>query len=73
MDFSLTNDQTAIKSMVQSFAKEKMEPFANKWDQEKTLPVDVLREAASLGLGGIYIPEKLGWYRSWSFRRCNYF
>ena len=60
MDFTLTNDQTAIKSMVQSFAKEKMEPFANKWDQEKTLPVDVLREAASLGLGGIYIPEKLG-------------
>jgi len=60
MDFTLTNDQTAIKSMVQSFAKEKMEPFANKWDQEKTLPVDVLREAATLGLGGIYIPEKLG-------------
>ena len=60
MDFTLTNDQTAIKSMVQSFAKEKMEPFANKWDQEKTLPVDVLREAANLGLGGIYIPEKLG-------------
>ena len=57
MDFTLTNDQTAIKSMVQSFAKEKMEPFANKWDQEKTLPVDVLREAASLGLGGIYIPD----------------
>ena len=35
MDFSLTNDQSVIKSMVQSFAKEKMEPFANKWDQEK--------------------------------------
>ena len=27
MDFTLTNDQTAIKSMVQSFAKEKMEPI----------------------------------------------
>ncbi len=46
MDFSLPNDQVAIKSMVQSFAKEKMEPFANKWYQEKACPADVLREEA---------------------------
>jgi len=60
MDFSLSNDQIAFKSMVQNFAKDKMAPYANKWDQEKTLPVDVLKDAAKLGLGGIYIDEKLG-------------
>jgi hypothetical protein len=37
-----------------------MAPYANKWDKEKTLPIDVLREAATLGLGGIYVDEKLG-------------
>lgn len=60
MDFSLSNDQIAFKSMVQNFAKDKMAPYANKWDQEKILPVDVLKDAAKLGLGGIYIDEKLG-------------
>ena len=60
MNFSLSNDQIAFKSVIQSFAKEKMAPFANKWDQEKVFPVDVLREAATLGLGGIYVDETLG-------------
>ena len=60
MAFSLRNDQIAFKSMIQSFAKDKMAPYANKWDKEKTLPIDVLREAATLGLGGIYVDEKLG-------------
>ena len=60
MDFSLSNDQIAFKSMIQAFAKDKMAPFANKWDKEKTLPINVLREAATLGLGGIYVDEKLG-------------
>ena len=60
MDFSLSNDQIAFKSMIQSFAIDKMAPYANKWDKEKTLPIDVLREAATLGLGGIYVDEKLG-------------
>ena len=60
MDFSLSNDQIAFKSMIQAFAKDKMAPYANKWDKEKTLPIDVLREAANLGLGGIYVDEKLG-------------
>ena len=60
MDFSLSNDQIAFKSMIQAFAKDKMAPYANKWDKEKKLPIDVLREAATLGLGGIYVDEKLG-------------
>ena len=60
MDFSLSNDQIAFKSMIQAFAKDKMAPYANKGDKEKTLPMDVLREAATLGLGGIYVDEKLG-------------
>ena len=60
MDFSLSNDQLAFKSMVQSFVTSKWAPFASKWDVEKTLPIDALKEAADLGLAGIYIDDKLG-------------
>lgn len=55
-----------------NFGKEKMAPFASKWDQEHHFPglcvgllffslvVDVLREAASLGFAGIYVKEDVG-------------
>ena len=60
MQFSLSNDQIAFSNMVRTFADEKMAPYANDWDLDKTLPVQVLKEAAKLGLAGIYIDEKLG-------------
>ena len=60
MQFSLSNDQLAFSNMVRTFADNKMAPYANDWDLNKTLPVQVLKEAAKLGLAGIYIDEKLG-------------
>ena len=35
MDFLLNNEQLAFKEVVNSFAKEKMEPYAAQWDEEK--------------------------------------
>ena len=43
MNFSLSNDQIAFTNMVRTFADDKMAPYANKWDEEKILPVDVLK------------------------------
>ena len=60
MDFSLSSEQLAFKDTVNSFAKDKMEPYASKWDAEKVFPVNVLKEAAKLGLAAIYVPENLG-------------
>ena len=60
MQFSLSNDQIVFTNTVRTFANNKMAPYANKWDLEKTLPVDVLKDAAALGLAAIYIDEKLG-------------
>ncbi|MBF86962.1 MAG: acyl-CoA dehydrogenase [Pelagibacterales bacterium] len=60
MNFSLSNDQIAFTNMVRTFADEKMAPYAKDWDEEKFLPVNVLKEAATLGLAGIFIDEKLG-------------
>lgn len=60
MQFALTEDQIAVRDMAREFASEKIAPFALKWDEEKFFPVDVMREAAALGMGGIYIRDDVG-------------
>jgi alkylation response protein AidB-like acyl-CoA dehydrogenase len=46
--------------MARSFAAERIAPHALDWDERKHFPVDALREAAGLGMGGIYISEEHG-------------
>ena len=60
MQFALTEDQIAIRDMAREFAAEKIAPFAIKWDEEKFFPVDTMREAAALGMGGVYIKDDVG-------------
>jgi alkylation response protein AidB-like acyl-CoA dehydrogenase len=60
MQFALTEDQIAVRDMAREFAAEKIAPFALKWDEEKFFPIDVMREAAALGIGGIYIRDDVG-------------
>ena len=60
MQFALTEDQIAIRDMARDFAAENIAPHALKWDEEKIFPVDVMREAAALGIGGIYIKDDVG-------------
>lgn len=60
MDFALTEEQTAIFDMARAFADEKLAPKAVEWDQQKTLPVDVLRESAELGMAAAYVSEEYG-------------
>ncbi|NBB17676.1 acyl-CoA dehydrogenase [Caulobacter sp. SLTY] len=60
MDFSLTDDQRAIQEMAQAFARAELAPNAARWDEESHFPVDVLRQAAALGFGGVYVKEDVG-------------
>ncbi|MGM4927412.1 isobutyryl-CoA dehydrogenase [Tardiphaga sp. 619_E2_N8_5] len=60
MQFALDEEQTAIRDMAREFAAEKIAPFALKWDEEKHFPKEVMREAAQLGMGGIYIRDDVG-------------
>ncbi len=60
MQFALNEDQIAVRDMARDFAAEKIAPFALKWDEERHFPIDVMREAASLGIGGIYIRDDVG-------------
>ena len=58
--FTLPEDQIAIRDMARSFAAERIAPHALDWDERKHFPLDVLREAAALGMGGIYVSEEHG-------------
>ena len=58
--FALNEDQIAIWDMALSFAQERIAPHALDWDQQKNFPVDVLREAAALGMAGIYTRDEFG-------------
>ncbi len=58
--FALTEDQIAIRDMAQDFAAETLAPHAMRWDEEKHFPVEEMRAAAALGMGGIYIQDDVG-------------
>ncbi len=57
---ALNAEQQAIVEMARGFAQQKLAPKAIEWDQEKRFPVDVLREAAALGMGGVYVRDDFG-------------
>ncbi len=58
--FALSEDQLAIQEMATAFANDTLAPNAMRWDEEKHFPVDEMRQAAALGMGGIYIAEDVG-------------
>jgi alkylation response protein AidB-like acyl-CoA dehydrogenase len=60
LSFNLSEDQLAIRDMALGFAADRLAPNALAWDRDKHFPIDVLREAAALGMAGIYISEANG-------------
>lgn len=58
--FTLDEDEKAIRDTAREFADEFLAPNALEWDEKKHFPVDVLRKAGPLGLGGIYVGEEFG-------------
>ena len=58
--FTLTRDQVALVDAVRDFATNELAPHAAEWDETHYFPIEVLREAGRLGLGGIYAGEKYG-------------
>ncbi|MGW7573870.1 acyl-CoA dehydrogenase family protein [Streptomyces sp. NPDC054765] len=56
----LTDDQLALVVATLDFTQDHLTPNAVQWDQDRHFPVDVLRKAAGIGLGGIYVREEAG-------------
>ncbi|MFH3481037.1 isobutyryl-CoA dehydrogenase [Xanthobacter variabilis] len=58
--FTLSDDQIAIRDMARDFAEAEIAPHAVEWDEKKFFPMETLRAAAALGMGGIYVREDVG-------------
>lgn len=60
MDFSLTEEQTAIFDMAHDFGQENIARFARQWEAEGTIPKSLWPEIGALGFGGLYVSEDGG-------------
>jgi acyl-CoA dehydrogenase len=60
VDFTLTDEQKALREMAHDFAEKEMRPVAWDYDKDGTWPEDVLRKAWELGLMNSHIPEEYG-------------
>ena len=58
--FSLGEDQIALRDMARAFADDVFAPSALAWDEARHFPVAEMRKAAELGMGGVYISEDVG-------------
>lgn len=60
MQFELDEELRACRNMAGEFASAHLAPHANTWDQQAIFPIDTLREAASLGMAGMFAQSDIG-------------
>lgn len=58
--FDLDDEERVIAETAAAFADKRMAPHALEWDATGHFPVDVLREAAELGMAAIYCRDDVG-------------
>ena len=60
MDFSLSEEQTAIFDMARDFGATHIAPFARDWETAGQIPKTLWPQLAELGFGGLYVREQSG-------------
>ena len=58
--FGLDEDERLLAEAAAEFAAKRLAPHALEWDEKKHFPVDVMREAAEMGMAAIYCAEDVG-------------
>ncbi len=56
----LTEEQRMIQDMARGYVQERIAPFAEEWDKNKTFPAEALQGLAELGFYGMLVPEQWG-------------
>lgn len=56
----LTEEQTMIQDMARGYVQERIAPFSEEWDKNKTFPAEALQGLAELGFYGMLVPEQWG-------------
>jgi cyclohexanecarboxyl-CoA dehydrogenase len=60
LDFSLTEEQEMIRAMVREFARKELAPGYPDRVRAETVPAEMIKKMAGLGLLGLNIPEEYG-------------
>ncbi|MGH2836545.1 MAG: acyl-CoA dehydrogenase family protein, partial [Solirubrobacteraceae bacterium] len=60
IDFTLTDEQLAMRQMAHDFAEKEMRPVAWEYDRDSTWPKGVIEKAWELGLMNGHLPEEYG-------------
>ncbi len=60
MDFSLNEEQIAIRDTCREFAEQEIKPIAEEIDATSQFPYDLVRKMGELGLLGLPFPEQYG-------------
>jgi len=53
MNFTLNDEQNALRDMVRDFAEKELKPNAAEWDEHHIFPTDVVKKMGELGLMGV--------------------
>ena len=56
----LNSEQQAFVETAKQFANDNIINKANDWDKNEFFPVNIFKDAAKLGFGGIYVPQEDG-------------
>jgi short/branched chain acyl-CoA dehydrogenase len=59
-DFRLTEEQEALRSSVQEFAREQVAPVIAEFYERKAFPYDIIRQMGKMGLFGLPFAEEHG-------------
>jgi short-chain 2-methylacyl-CoA dehydrogenase len=60
MDFDLSHEQEAIRSLAREFAEGEVRPVAEELDRTKSFPYAIVAKLGELGLMGVPYPERYG-------------
>ena len=60
MDFSLSSEHDAFRTVVRRFAEAEIGPHAAEWDRTHAFPLEAVRRMGEMGLFGLPFPEEYG-------------
>jgi acyl-CoA dehydrogenase len=60
VDFTLTDEQKAMREMAHDFATKEIRPVAWEYDKDGTFPEEIIKKAWEVGLMNTHIPEEYG-------------
>jgi acyl-CoA dehydrogenase len=60
VDFSLTDEQRALRELAREFARNEIAPFSAEHDRESRHPAEIIQKAHEVGLMNMTVPEEYG-------------